>query len=140
MENVVYVGFLRRFFAFFVDMLVILYPLNLFNHLVFGLGGEKDTIWFNIPILVIWSLYRIILPVTKLQGTVGKALFGLKIIDHKGNKLTLAKSTGRYLSEFLSVVLFIGYLMVAFTERKTGFHDKLAKTYVVYKKNAIPPR
>ncbi|UCZ55043.1 RDD family protein [Bacillus shivajii] len=137
MANEVYAGFLRRFFAFFIDMVLILYPLNLFNHLVFGLGERQETIWFNIPIFVIWSLYRIVLPVTKLQGTVGKALFGLKLVDQEGDKLTIAKSAGRYLSEFLSLIFFIGYLMVAFTERKTGLHDKLAKTYVVYKKNVL---
>ncbi|MDG5788865.1 RDD family protein [Evansella sp. AB-P1] len=137
MENMVCAGFLRRFFAFFIDILFVLYPLNVFNHLVFGLGERQETIWFNIPISVIWSLYRIILPVTKLQGTVGKALFGLKIIDQKGRKLNVPQSLGRYLSEYISVILFIGYFMVAFTEKKTGLHDKLAKTYVVYKKNVL---
>ncbi|MDQ0257041.1 putative RDD family membrane protein YckC [Evansella vedderi] len=137
MVNNIYAGFLRRFFAFFVDTLFILYPLNLLNHLVLGLGEKQETIWFNIPILVIWSLYRIILPTTKLQGTIGKAIFGMKIIDHKGNQLTLAKSVGRYLGEFLSLVFFIGYLMIAFTERKTGLHDRLANTYVVYKQNVL---
>ncbi|MCD8509911.1 MAG: RDD family protein [Bacillus sp. (in: Bacteria)] len=118
-------------------MLFILYPLNLLNHLVLGLAEKQETIWFNLPILIIWSLYRMILPVTRLQGTFGKAIFGLKIIDNEGNPITFAKSIGRYLSEYLSLLFFIGYIMVAFTNRKTGLHDKLAKTYVVYKENVL---
>ena len=138
MDNYGYASFWKRFFAFFVDTVIILYPLNLFTHLIFGLGGSQDTVLLNIPLVIVWSLYRIILPVTKLQGTIGKALFGMKIIDQEGNKLSLARSAGRYLSELVSLVFFIGYIMAAFTKKNRSLHDKLAKTYVVYKDKTGP--
>ena len=40
---------------------------------------------------------------------------------------------GREASKFLStIILAIGYIMAAFTERKQGLHDMIASTYVVY--------
>lgn len=137
-----YAGFFVRLFALFVDCLIILYPFNMLSRLIFGLGGyENTTDWQIIPLAVIWSLYVIIMPVTKLQGTLGKALFRIKIINKDGSKISLMRSAGRYFSQFLSLILFIGYIMVAFSDRKTGFHDKLAKTYVVYKnKQEMEPK
>ncbi|PGZ87918.1 MULTISPECIES: RDD family protein [unclassified Bacillus (in: firmicutes)] len=40
----------------------------------------------------------------------------------------------RWLAQVVSsFILFIGYIMIAFSNRKTALHDKLANTYVVYK-------
>ena len=32
-------------------------------------------------------------------------------------------------------ILCIGYIMVAFTAKKQGLHDKIAGTYVIYRNN-----
>jgi uncharacterized RDD family membrane protein YckC len=44
----------------------------------------------------------------------------------------MAPSDGRYFAKFISaLILGIGFLMVAFTERKRGLHDMIAGTLVV---------
>ena len=43
----------------------------------------------------------------------------------------MARAAGRYLAKIMSALtLGIGYLMVAFTNRKRGLHDMIAGTLV----------
>jgi uncharacterized RDD family membrane protein YckC len=58
-------------------------------------------------------------------------IFGLKVTDLYGNRISFERATGRHFAKILSaMILCIGYLMVAFTERKQGLHDLLAGTLV----------
>lgn len=66
------------------------------------------------------------------QATVGKRLFGLKVTDEQGRRIGFGRAMGRYLGKILSgLTLGIGYMMVGWTARKQGLHDKLAGTLVV---------
>jgi uncharacterized RDD family membrane protein YckC len=57
---------------------------------------------------------------------------GIRVTDLDGNRIGFGKATGRYFAKILSaLILGIGFLMVAFTERKQGLHDMLAGTLVV---------
>ena len=48
------------------------------------------------------------------------------------DRIGVGKSFLRWFGSIVSAVLLtIGYLMVAFTERKQGLHDKIAGTLVV---------
>jgi uncharacterized RDD family membrane protein YckC len=51
-----------------------------------------------------------------------------------GSRISFGRANGRYWAKILSaVILMIGYLMAAFTERKQALHDILAETLVVVK-------
>lgn len=66
------------------------------------------------------------------QGTVGKRAMGLMVTDLNGERITFGRASGRYFSKILSGLFFgIGYLMVAFSEKKQGLHDMMAGTLVV---------
>ena len=85
---------------------------------------------FPAIVIVEW-LYEASLTSSTWQGTVGKHLLGLRVTDLAGNPIDFARSTGRFFAKFLSRLCFsIGYIMVAFTERKQGLHDILAGTLV----------
>lgn len=59
-------------------------------------------------------------------------MVGLKVTDENGARIGFGKANGRYWSKILSaLILFIGFVMVAFTEKKQGLHDKIAGTLVV---------
>ena len=48
--------------------------------------------------------------------------------------ISFGRATGRFFSKYLSaLLLLIGYIMAGFTERKQALHDKIAKTYVIYR-------
>lgn len=67
-------------------------------------------------------------------ATPGKLAIGIKVVRSSGERITLARSIGRYFATILSgLTLLIGYLMAAFTERKQALHDLMCDTIVVDK-------
>ncbi len=77
-------------------------------------------------------LYYTLLESSAWQATLGKKMLGMKVIDMDGNRISFGKANARYWSKIISaVILYIGFIMVAFTERKQGLHDKIAGTLVV---------
>jgi uncharacterized RDD family membrane protein YckC len=68
------------------------------------------------------------------QATLGKMAVGIKVVRGDGRRITLGRGIGRFFAFILSaLILYIGYLMAAFTERKQGLHDMLCDTLVVDK-------
>jgi uncharacterized RDD family membrane protein YckC len=97
-------------------------------HIGFGLLGHGVTIVF----LLFGSwLYEAFMESSSYQATLGKMIFGMKVTDLNGNRISFERATGRHFAKWLSaMILFIGYIMVGFTERKQGLHDLLAGTLV----------
>lgn len=81
-------------------------------------------------------LYYAAMESSKFQGTVGKLAVGLAVTDLSGRRISFWRATGRYFGKILSAaILFIGYIMAGFTERKQGLHDLLAGTLVYKTRN-----
>jgi uncharacterized RDD family membrane protein YckC len=64
--------------------------------------------------------------------TPGKWLMGLVVVQTNGKRLKLGRALLRWLGYWLSGILFLGFLWVLLDSRRQGFHDKLARTLVVY--------
>jgi uncharacterized RDD family membrane protein YckC len=64
-------------------------------------------------------------------------VIGARVVDAEtGERLSVGQALGRYLSYFLSVLgLFVGYLWVGFDPKKQGWHDHLAGTVVIRKRD-----
>ncbi len=74
-------------------------------------------------------LYEALLTSSSWQATIGKRVLHLKVIDEAGNRISFGRATGRFFAKILSsMFMCIGFIMIAFTERKTGLHDMLAGT------------
>jgi len=68
------------------------------------------------------------------QGAFGKMALGIKGTDLEENRVSFGKATGRYFGKIISaLLLLIGLVMVAFTEKKQGLHDMMAGCLVVNK-------
>jgi uncharacterized RDD family membrane protein YckC len=77
-------------------------------------------------------LYDALLTSSSWQGTIGKRVLRLKVVDEAGNRIGFGRATGRFFAKILSSMFFcIGFIMIGFTERKTGLHDMLAGTRVL---------
>jgi len=77
-------------------------------------------------------LYFALMESSPRGATVGKMVLGLRVVDEQGNRISFLRATGRFFAKFIStLILLIGYLMVAFTERKRALHDIIAGTLVV---------
>jgi len=65
--------------------------------------------------------------------TPGKMALRIKVVCTDGSHLTYGRAAKReILGKFVSSILLgIGYLMVAFDQQKQGLHDKIADTYVI---------
>lgn len=74
------------------------------------------------------------------QATPGKMAISAKIVDAKtGGTTSTGQLIGRYLAYYLSLIPFgLGFIWVAFDARKQGWHDKLAGTVVIRKKDRGP--
>jgi len=150
-----YGGFWIRLLAFIIDWVVLLiltWPLRLF---LFGfMGGFHPRIivpnhpgmnpalgfmvaggaFLGILRLFVGWLYWAGMQSSSYQATLGKMALGMKVTDLAGNRISFARATGRYFAKILSsMILFIGYFMIGFTERKQGLHDMLAGTLVLKK-------
>lgn len=137
--NVRYVGFWARVLAAMVDSLLlalVLVPVVLllfWDQLMASEGQLEGTanLVFNylIPILIVLAfwVYR--------SATPGKMLIKAVIVDADTlQKPQMWQWIVRYLGYYVSgLLLMLGFLWVAWDPRKQGFHDKLARTVVIYR-------
>ena len=71
--------------------------------------------------------------------TVGGAVLGLKVVRLDAQPVTFLVSLVRALAgAFSIVVLFLGFLWIAFDREKQGWHDKIAGTVVVRLPRSVP--
>lgn len=69
-----------------------------------------------------------------LQGTPGKMALGIKVTDMDGSPISFLRATGRYFSKIVSgIILYIGYAMAGFTEKRQCLHDMMTGCLVVKK-------
>lgn len=150
-EDVQYADFLTRFGALFIDCMLILSPMLLLVYIllmtrVFKLNGWLFSLYPNefnafLRMFILWvgpilicSLIYALFEISRFQGTPGKIIGGIKVVDEHGNKLTFWRAFGRNASKAISIIIiFIGFLMALFTDRKQALHDMIAKTYVIKK-------
>ena len=74
-------------------------------------------------------------------ATPGKMLLSIQVVDARsGAKPTAGQSIGRYFGYYVSTIpLGLGLLWVAIDPKKQGWHDKLAGTVVIRRKQATQP-
>ncbi len=144
-SNIVeYAGFWRRFGAFAVDsfiLSVIIEGFSVFLWRVFSPETDIDSLSPGLvsliglfQFLLTW-LYYAFMESSRWQGTLGKQVSSIIVTDNSGRRISFGRATGRYFAKTLSIlILFIGYLMIAFTGKKQGLHDMMAGCLVVKKK------
>jgi len=83
---------------------------------------------------VIELFYRTSLESSAWQATVGKRVFGLIVVDARGDRLSLQRAAFRQVCKLLSQIPFnFGFVVIAIHAKKQGLHDMIAKTFVVRK-------
>ncbi|WP_252258263.1 RDD family protein [Erythrobacter aurantius] len=138
-----YAGFWIRVGAYLIDF-VILFVLQfvilmIFGESVFDTGDasfsaetSSTSPIVNLVLFALGIAYFAGLESSARQATPGKMALGLIVTDVNGGRISFLRALGRYFAKILSgMILFIGFIMVGFTERKQGLHDILASTLVV---------
>lgn len=92
----------------------------------------RSVVLFTFLVVGSRMFYEILLTSSSWQGTIGKKLLRLKVTDDFGNRISVARSTGRFFAKMLSAMAsYIGFIMIAFMDRKRGLHDVIAHTQVL---------
>ena len=150
MPDSYYGGFWIRLVAYFIDQAVLgvvlvpvfmIFVLPSIITVIHNGGFEQDTpppefilaiVSFSLAVFSSHLLYEIVLTSSSWQGTIGKKLLRLKVTDDFGNRISIGRSTGRFFAKILSgLASNIGFIMIAFMDRKRGLHDVIAKTQVL---------
>jgi uncharacterized RDD family membrane protein YckC len=79
-------------------------------------------------------LYFAIMESSKAQASIGKMALSIKVTDMDGQRISFGKALLRSIGKIISgMIIFIGYIIAAFTEKKQALHDMIASTLVVKK-------
>ncbi len=136
-ENITYAGFWKRFAAAFID-----YSITILLSLVIGViigiiyigSAEEAKIMGNIAGVITFWIYYAAFESSSKQATLGKMALGIKVTDLNGKPVGFGRATGRYVGRAISIlILFIGCIMIAFTQKKQGLHDIMAGCLVINK-------
>ncbi len=131
-----YGGFWIRVVAYLIDAVVLgmaFGVLGAFTGIDFFNADPEhfDGTGYGLSLVGSW-LYEALLTSSARGATLGKMAVSLRVVTDDGQRLSFARATGRYFAKFVSaIVLMIGFIMVAFTDRKRGLHDMMAGTLVV---------
>jgi len=136
----IYAGFWLRAVALIIDTIIISIGAGIIGFIVgiyWGIAGvSEDAIVAFIYLISIvgnW-LYYAGMESSAKQATFGKQALEIKVTDESGDRVSFGRTTGRYFGKIISaLLLLIGYLMAAFTEKKQALHDIMANTYVIKK-------
>lgn len=138
-----YAGFGLRFLAYWIDFVIIFFISSIILIIIqypipddakgpFYLFGYAFFLVNNPFGLLLSWLYFALMESSNYQGTLGKLALKIKVTDMKGNKIGFGKASGRHFGKIVSgLILFIGYIMVAFTDKKQGLHDQMANCIVL---------
>lgn len=119
---------IRRLAAHIIDSVILGVVVSPFIPLVDSIAPTAVLPSVLVPL---W-LYYAFTESGSMQATPGKMTMGLKVTDPQNNRITFVKATARFAAKILSAwILGIGFLMILFTEKKQGLHDKIVKTLVV---------
>jgi uncharacterized RDD family membrane protein YckC len=155
----VYAGLGRRFVAFIVDLILILLMGTIVISFFSLTNGIKYLYYLTVsgahystlteagsldaavgPILAAYGMLFFVVPwlyfagfeSSRSQATPGKVLMHLVVTDLGGSKPTFARTTLRFFSKYISaLIIFIGFIMIGFTKKRQGLHDKISGCLVL---------
>jgi uncharacterized RDD family membrane protein YckC len=157
-----YAGFSSRLLAFWIDIILVtiivllgagllaafstILPvpkiMEIFTNLFPGMGGGINYVIgllsFSVVATLLYILYNLIFWALTGQ-TPGKALIGLRIVGKNGQQVNPLRGLLRLIGYLLGfVTLGFGFLWILVSDRRQGWHDLLAGTYVIYTWAARP--
>ena len=127
-----YAGFWKRFAALVVDGIVVSLAFIPFVLAIIPFANDStDKEFIGLIFLASW-LYFAGMESSRQQGTLGKILLGIKVTDLSGQPISFGKASIRHFSKIISgFILYVGYIMAAFTPKKQALHDQIANCLVV---------
>lgn len=133
-----YAGFWIRFVAIFIDGIILGIITSIIQFLLLGFGTIHTSAFVGLVLLTTLlqigvSIFYLSWFLVTYGQTPGKMIVKIKVVQADGlpnswGTILLRESIGRIIS---SAIIDIGYIWAAFDNKKQGWHDKIAGTYVV---------
>lgn len=135
-------GFWWRLLAYLIDYILLASLLVLigvfiglfmrFTGSYINLKSPENKLRLRLVGILIFIIYNTSFESTLMQGSIGKTLCKLKVVNAKGERIKLANALGRNSAKLLSsLVVGMGFLNIYWDSKRQGWHDQLAKTYVI---------
>jgi len=126
MQNWKYATFPQRLYAYNIDITVfmlVIIPVAFFV--------ESNFLIYCLSFIAI-CLYHAIMESSVIQGTLGKKMNGLKVVNDQMERISFGRALLRILFKFLSLLLlFGGFFIIYFRKDRKGLHDLITKTKVI---------
>jgi uncharacterized RDD family membrane protein YckC len=141
-----FAGFTRRFIAFIIDRFILWIGLSFVVSTALGVENNFGNYAYKIDMFNFSNLfdkqllftelllltYFVVCETSSWQATIGKRMMGLKVVTTQYQKMNPKEAILRYLSKYLSMaVLALGFIWIIFDDKKQGWHDKIANTFVI---------
>lgn len=132
-------GFWIRFWAFLLDGFIITAVIGILVNPIFYImdWSLSETVWYA-PISIISAIfyYSYFVLMTKFFGqTLGKMIFGLRVISLKHEKLTWSDVLFRdWIGRIINNIFMPLYILIVILPNNQGLHDYFADTTVVHEK------
>jgi uncharacterized RDD family membrane protein YckC len=140
-ESVRVIGFGKRLVATLLDgfvvgaiTMIVAFLLGFFGVFLDMFRNSEDVpITWLVPLSgFVISIVYYVASWTRGGMTPAKFLFGQKVVGTDGELLPLGKALLRYVGYIVSTLtLSLGFLWIAFDEKRQGLHDKIAGSFVV---------
>jgi len=148
--KVIYAGFWRRLAAHLVDYLLVGIVAQIVGVIIVaavtvmmgikpsqGTPSGGEMLIFSLSFLVgiaLNAVYYAWFHSSNRAATPGKMLVGIKVVRPDGECISFLRGIGRFFATYISaMLLYIGYIMAAFTDHKQALHDMMCDTWVVDK-------
>lgn len=147
-----YASFWQRAAAGTVDLLLLFIAYDTLVTLTgIGISWEREleglpsmeammnpTISFYLNIIlteIFFLFYFVVFVSSPMRATLGMQLLGLTLVDQANNRISWQCALVRYISVTFSMAfLFIGFLMMLWTEKRQALHDQITGTFVLQSK------
>lgn len=118
-------GIGQRFIALIIDSIV-------FSIVGSIIGLNVDLIGGGFVSIVLGAAYQWYFLTRHNGQTVGKMLMNIRVIKVDGTEISDADAIMRYIGYLInSPILLLGWLWATWDNNRQGWHDKIARTYVV---------
>jgi uncharacterized RDD family membrane protein YckC len=145
-----YADFLERFVAYLIDNLflsiltsVVMIPFVVIVFAILGVANSSDSTGLIILGLLLVTMLAILISValnwwynayfeaSKWQGTPGKRIMNIAVVDLSGNRVTLKMSSVRFLVKWVTSSFSLVYIVMLFNKQFQNLHDMAAETLVI---------
>jgi uncharacterized RDD family membrane protein YckC len=133
-----YAGLGVRSLAFLLDLIFLGFLVGVIEILVYGeaspVFGLTDSTWGLFGLyFIVFVLYFGWTESSRSQASIGKLIMDLKVVNASGNRISFFTSVYRYLLTLVCTIsLGLGFIPALTNTHKTGWHDKVSKTFVVH--------